>query len=83
MSNNGRNFEVPIVPPEFFENQRNFPPEQLMRYAGQYIAWSLDGAHILASGQTMEEVEEKLLAAGIKPSHVLGDFIPDTDALFS
>jgi hypothetical protein len=32
------------------ENQRRFPQEELNKYAGQYVAFSLDGARILASG---------------------------------
>ena len=76
MNDNGRNFEVPMLAPEYYENQRNFPHEELAKYAGLYVAWSLDGACILASGQTMEEVEEKLIVAGIKPSHVVGSYVP-------
>jgi hypothetical protein len=61
--------------PEFFVNQRCFPPEELLKYAGRYIAWSWDGSRILASGESMEEVEQKLVASGIDPSRVVGDYI--------
>ncbi len=76
MSDNGRDFEVPMLSQEYFENQRNFPPEELLQYAGLYIAWSLDGLHILATGKTEEEMEAKLVDSGIKPSHVVGSYVP-------
>jgi hypothetical protein len=76
MSDNRRSFEVPMLSPEYFENRRNFPPEELLQYAGLYIAWSLDGLRILAAGKTEEEMEAKLIEAGIKPSHVVGAYIP-------
>jgi hypothetical protein len=59
----------------FHENRVRFPLDELARYAGQYIAWSPDGTRILASAETMEAVEEKLVAAGIDPSQVVGDYV--------
>ena len=32
---------------QHFENRRNFPPEELDKYAGQYVAWSWEGSRIL------------------------------------
>ena len=34
---------------KFRENQSKVPLEELMRYNGQYVAWSDDGTHILDS----------------------------------
>ncbi len=81
MSENNGPLEVPELGPDFSENQRNFPHEQLLQYAGRYVAWSLDGSRILASGETMAAVEQQLIAAGIKPSHVVGDYIPPPDTV--
>jgi Family of unknown function (DUF5678) len=68
---------------EYERNRSKFPPEELLKYAGKHIAFSLDAKRILASGDTMEEVEEKLRAAGIDPSQVVGSYVmpPDTALL--
>ncbi|HKI30642.1 MAG TPA: hypothetical protein VKA46_02030 [Gemmataceae bacterium] len=63
----------------FEENRRRFPPEELMKYADQNIAWSIDGTRILASGKDLAEVEDKLVAMGIDPSKVVFAWIPDPD----
>jgi hypothetical protein len=66
MTDNGQAFDYPDMG-IFQENRCRFPPDQLLPYSGQHVAWSLDGTSILASGQDMEEVENKLVAAGIDP----------------
>jgi hypothetical protein len=33
----------------FQKNRQQFPPEQLAKYSGRYVAWSPDGTRILAS----------------------------------
>jgi hypothetical protein len=65
----------------FNENRGRFPPEQLLPYTGQYVAWSLDGTRILTNANSEEELEQKLVAAGIDPSQVVGEFFPDTDSV--
>ncbi len=65
----------------FDQNRWRFPPEELLHYAGQYVAWKLDGTRILASAATEEEVEQKLIAAGVDPSQVIGEFFPDADSV--
>jgi Family of unknown function (DUF5678) len=72
----------PPEPPDlryFDENRSRFPPEQLLPYAGQHVAWSPDGSRILASGEDMDEVEKKLRAAGIHPSQVVFEYIGPPD----
>ena len=71
--------DIPWLEPIFFENQRKFPPEELARYEDQHIAWSWDGAHIVASARDEEELERKLHEAGIDPSRVVYDYIPPLD----
>jgi hypothetical protein len=63
----------------YHENRRNFPAVELAKYAGQFVAFSPDGTRILASGADMDEVEQKLCAAGISPSQVVGSFVPPAD----
>jgi len=74
MNTNGPRTDSREVP-EYHQNRCRFPLEELARYRGLYVAFSLDGSQILASGETMEEVETKLLAANIHPRDVVGSFI--------
>ena len=70
---------VPTVEPCFYENRRNFPPDELLKFTGQHVAWSLDGARIVASGPTMDAAEEQLRAAGIDRSHVVWGYVDPLD----
>ena len=59
----------------FNENQRKFPLEELLKYVDRYIAWSWDGTRIVASGESEAELQRNLIAAGIDPSRVVGDYV--------
>jgi hypothetical protein len=63
--------------PSFLENQRNFPAEKLLCFAGQHIAWSWDGSRIVAGGADRRELDQKLRDAGINPLQVIHDFVED------
>jgi hypothetical protein len=80
MSSNGR---PPDPSPEelqlFDENIRKVPMEDLAPYLGKHVAWSLDGAHIVASGDDYREVNDKVVAAGIPPNRVVFDYIKDPE----
>jgi hypothetical protein len=78
MNANGKPPEPPDLS-EFDQNWHAFPREELLRYAGQYIAVSPDGRRILTSAETMEAVEEKLVALGVHPSQAVGTFVPPPD----
>jgi hypothetical protein len=80
MSENGRPVDWPDMA-LYYENRRKIPPEYLLPYAGQHVAWSLDGTQILASGQDIPEVEGQLLAAGIPPNQVVFGFISSPDGV--
>lgn len=80
MDQNGKRLDPPDIR-LFFQNRPRFPNEELLRHAGRYIAWSPDGLRILASGETMEAVEEQLIAAEIDPSQVIGDFVSPPDLI--
>ena len=68
--------QYPWIDPHFQENQAKFPPEELLRkYGGQYIAWSWDGTTVLASAETRERLDEKLLASGYDLSRVVHDYV--------
>jgi hypothetical protein len=72
----------PWVDPQFVENQRKFPAEELRRYAGQHIAWSWDGSQILASDPDRGTLDEKLRAAGIDPLRVIHDYVEDPNVSY-
>jgi hypothetical protein len=63
----------------YHQNRQKFPPEELSKYAGQYVAFSFDGKQILASGKNEDEVEARSQAAGIDPSQVVGSYVPSAD----
>lgn len=73
--NNGHKPATPWLPPDFFRNQERRAPEELFPYAGKFIAWSKDGAAILASGDTRQQVKEQLLAQGLDTSAVVWDYV--------
>ncbi len=75
--------DVPWIDPSFFANQRQVPQEELLRYAGQHIAWSWDGATILAGDPDRRALDQKLRALGIDPGRVVHDYINalDSDSL--
>jgi hypothetical protein len=76
---NGPKRTAPWLTTEFFENQHKFPPEELAKYGGKFIAWRLDGAAILASGDTREEVNDRLRAQGLDAGQVVWDYVDPPD----
>ena len=66
---------------QYHQNRRNFPLEELAKYAGQYVAFSPDGTRILASGASEEEMEQNLIAAGVHPSQVVGTYVDPPDVV--
>jgi len=68
---------APWIDARFLENQRKFPVDELLRYQGQYIAWSWDGSNILAADVNRRALDQKLRDAGIDPLQVIHDFVED------
>jgi hypothetical protein len=80
-----KHYPIPPDPPgrQFFnQNRTKYPPEDVLPYSNQYVAWQADGTRILTSAPTWEEVEEKLRAMGIDPSQVVFEWIPDPDVSY-
>jgi hypothetical protein len=69
--------KTPDIPDlgEFNRNPRVISLELGEKYADKHVAWDLKGEQILASADTMEEVEQKLIEMGIDPSRVVFDYI--------
>jgi hypothetical protein len=75
-----QNESLPPLPPGFEQanqNRATFPLDELARFRGQYVAWSGDSTRIVASGPNIPDVEARLAAAGIDPSQVIYEYIPE------
>lgn len=67
----------------FLKNREAFPPGELEKYAGQWIAWSPDGASIVAHSNESEEVVfEQLIAGGHDPACCCLSYVPRPDETF-
>jgi hypothetical protein len=72
--------DIPWVNSRLFtENRNQVPAEEVVKYVGLHVAWSMDGTRILASGNDEIEVDQRLRQADIDPSRVVFDFIPPPD----
>jgi hypothetical protein len=63
------------VPAIFFENRPKFPDEQLTPFEGRYVAFSLDGTRIVASGADYKEIHAALDSAGIAGGQAVIEYI--------
>jgi len=45
------------------QNRERFPASDLIRYDGQWVAFSADGRQIVASGDSIGEVSERIATA--------------------
>ena len=63
----------------FNANVEQFPREELLRYTGKRVAWSLDGNRILASGDDYPQLFQDLDEKGINQAMVVLSYIPRDD----
>jgi hypothetical protein len=66
----------------FRRNRDQFPDEQLEPYWGKQVAWSGDGTRIIAAGDDVEQLYERLAALGVHPTEVVDEFIPDPNVSY-
>jgi hypothetical protein len=64
---------------QFLKNRQQFPPEELVKYAGKYVAWSPDGASILASDTDPVRLTATVKGMGHNLADVLITIVPDPD----
>jgi hypothetical protein len=60
-------------------NRNRLSREELIQYAGRYVAWSPDGTRILASGEDLEKVAAAVEEQGGDPAEVVLSFVPGPD----
>ena len=65
----------------FLEHRAAFPTAALARFAGRWIAWSPDGALIVADSEVPEDLDERIVAAGEDPERYVIEGIPAIDAI--
>jgi hypothetical protein len=57
-------------------NRTVFPPDELIKYAGQWIAWSPDGSRIVAHATDPQGLDDLVRAVGEDPEKCLVEGIP-------
>ena len=67
----------------FRENLRKQPDELFLKYAGQYVAWSLDGTALLVTADTPDQLNDKLEARGIPYEEVVNNYIDPPDVSYA
>jgi hypothetical protein len=65
---------------KFLERRAALPAETLARYAGRWIAWSPDGARIVADSEAPEDLDDRIRAVGEDPERWVVEGLPATDA---
>jgi hypothetical protein len=66
---------------KFLERRAALPAEALARFAGRWIAWSPDGARIVADSAAPEDLDDRVRAAGEDPERCVVEGISATDAM--
>lgn len=64
---------------QYRNNRLVFPPSEVAKYRGQWVAFSPDGRRILAGAEALESLEEQLVALGQDPQQVVFEHIPGVD----
>ncbi len=64
---------------EYQTNRAALPRAALEPYAGRWVAFSPDGQRIVASGETLERLEDQIAAAGHDPQAVVRERLPGPD----
>jgi hypothetical protein len=65
---------------QLYRNNRvTFPPAELAKYRGQWVAFSPDGRRIVAGAAGLGDLEEQLAARGEDPQQVVLEHLPGPD----
>jgi hypothetical protein len=64
-----------MISQEYRTNRARFPREDLVEYQGTWVGFSADGNRVVASGETIEQLEEKLAAMGTDGQQVVREWL--------
>jgi hypothetical protein len=59
-----------VNPQVYRENRARFPLAELVKYDGQWVAFSLDGHRLIASSEDLATLDNLVVAAGVDPEQV-------------
>jgi hypothetical protein len=65
----------------FQKNRQQFPPEELARYAGKFVAWRPDGAGIIDANEDELQLAKAIQIAGYNSAEILIAFVPAADEI--
>jgi hypothetical protein len=60
----------------FSQNRAKFPPEKLLPYAGQHVAWALSGQEILAHAPDLDGLLAEVQQLGLPPCSYVLSYVP-------
>lgn len=63
----------------YAENRSKFTFEELLPYANQWVAWSLDGSRVVAHHEDLAEVARMVEATGLEREEVVFDLRPPAE----
>jgi hypothetical protein len=66
---------------QHMENRSRFPVEELEKYRGQWIAWSLDGSRIVVHTDHSDVIYDLILQAGKDVARCVVEGIPSEDTV--
>lgn len=66
---------------ELLRRRAALPAEALAGYAGRWVAWSPDGARIVADAEVPEDLDDRIRAAGEGPESCVIEGVPATGAM--
>jgi hypothetical protein len=67
---------------KFLANRAAFPATELMKYSGQWVAWSPDGTRVVACAPDPKMLDAILQACGEDPASCVVEGIPGDDCIF-
>ena len=71
--------ELCVITQQYRTNRDRFSEADLLQYRGRWVAFSADGCRIVASGETVEHLEEQLASAGENPQHVVLEWLAGSE----
>ena len=66
---------------EYLKNRVSYPLAELAKHRGEWVAWSPDGARLIAASQDPDALDDLIRAAGENPEDCPIEGIPDTDCV--